>query len=325
MPLTERQSSMLHQLLSGANSIAGRQKLTILIFHQVLAKKDSLRPWEPDCDKFDWQMGLIRQFFNPLPLSEAMALLTSGELPPKSVCVTFDDGYRNNLEIALPILNKHGIPATVFVATAFSAGRNMWNDRVIDLFANFKGSEIDLSPADMGRKNISHDLEKRTIVSKVVLKLKYLPLDQRQQIVDELFAANSAQTESSMMMTREELCKIADSGIELGSHTHSHPILKSLEPAEQKQEILKSKELLEEWTGKKVTGFAYPNGRRNIDFDDVTKEIVRDLGFNYAVSTEWGYVSKQSDRFSLKRFTPWDNEPWKFHMRMLANFINQTP
>ena len=111
---------------------AGKQRLSILIYHRVLQSPDPLRPGEPIVDEFRQRMNLLRRYFNPLPLVEAIDRLQAGELPERAVCVTFDDGYADNESVALPILKKSGIPATVFVATGFLNGGQMWNDTVIE-------------------------------------------------------------------------------------------------------------------------------------------------------------------------------------------------
>ena len=95
---------LVHSLLQQAGKLVGKNKLTILIYHQVLENPDPMRPSEPDAEKFRWHMKLIRDYFNPLPLDVAVKQLLRGDLPANTVCVTFDDGYLNNLEVAQPIL-----------------------------------------------------------------------------------------------------------------------------------------------------------------------------------------------------------------------------
>ncbi len=127
---------MLHQLLSLSGRLLSRGKLSILIYHQVVAEFDPMRPNEPTPEIFDWQMALLARYFTPLSLDEAVERLALGTLPANAVCVTFDDGYLNNLTVAQPILAKYAIPATVYVATAFRNQANMWNDRIQDLCAD---------------------------------------------------------------------------------------------------------------------------------------------------------------------------------------------
>ncbi|MEO6562308.1 MAG: polysaccharide deacetylase family protein, partial [Nitrosospira sp.] len=92
-------------------------RLSILIYHRVLPQQDPLFPDEGDAETFDQQMRQIAACFRVIPLRDAVQGLRQGKLPSRAACITFDDGYADNAEIALPILQKHGIPATFFVAT----------------------------------------------------------------------------------------------------------------------------------------------------------------------------------------------------------------
>ena len=312
---------ILQRLLCWLSMPFSRNKLTVLIYHQVLDEPDPYRSGEPDKNKFDWQMSLLKKYFNPVSIHEALALLKKGQLPANSVCVTFDDGYLNNLEIALPVLKKYDVPATVFVASAFSKGKNMWNDRVIELFAQYADDIIDLSAANMGKVNIVDKQVRIKTAKDTILALKYFPIAERLAKVDKLFADNGNIVEQAKMMSPEQVKQLADAGIEIGSHTHNHPILKGLAADELTVEIEQNKSLLEKWIGKPVRGFAYPNGKPEIDFDEHTVQQIKSFDFDYAVTTQWGYAGPNSDPFLIRRFTPWDNQAWKFQLRMLINLI----
>ena len=101
---------------------AAKDRLSVLIFHRVLAEADPLLPEEMTAALFLKDMQLLRRKFNVLSLSEGLDRLRNGTLPPYSLCLTFDDGYRDNYEVALPILERLGLPATFFVATGFIDG-----------------------------------------------------------------------------------------------------------------------------------------------------------------------------------------------------------
>ncbi len=315
---------MLSNAISLFSSLISRNKLTILNFHQVLQNKDSLRPWEPDSEKFNWQMALLRKHFRPMSLSQAMELLKSGKLPSRTVVVTFDDGYLNNLTVALPILKKYKIPATVFIATAFSEGKNMWNDRILDLFSQHS-EMMDLSVAGLGNVDVSEPKLKLVTAQKTVLALKYFEPSIRDEKVALLIKSNGGYSETRKMMNASEIKMISDAGLEIGAHTHNHPILNTLAIDEQYQEIKRNQELLSLWTNKSVTTFAYPNGKVGVDLSMETVDLVKELGFDFAVSTECGYVNQQSNRYTLNRFTPWDNTPWKFQARIAMNYLNGKP
>ncbi|MCW8866502.1 MAG: polysaccharide deacetylase family protein [Colwellia sp.] len=314
---------LIHKLLSFAGKIFAKNKLSILIYHQVFAEQDPMRVSEPDAEAFRWQMELIKKYYTPLSISEALAHLDNGTLPANAVCITFDDGYINNLEVAAPILNALDIPATVYVATAFSNGENMWNDRLIDLVSAPQLSQLDISI--LGEDVIKlTDLSVRNKTAQYLIgKIKYLSILERKKIISQLYQANGVDEFPRKMMSPAQIKQLHEKGIEIGAHTVDHPILKVLSVDEQLIQIKASKQALADIIGTKVKGFAYPNGKLDVDYDSNTRDIVEQLDFEYAVSTNWGFSIKQSDKFQLKRFTPWDKTPLKFHLRLIRNLVGK--
>src|SRR5690242_1236069 len=108
-------------------------RLSIFAYRRVLPHADTLFPDEGDAESFDRHIEQLAGCFNVIPLFDAIRGLNRGTLPPRAACITFDDGYADNVEIALPILQKHGVHATFFVASGFLDGGRMWNDTVIEL------------------------------------------------------------------------------------------------------------------------------------------------------------------------------------------------
>lgn len=307
---------MLHKILQLVGQLTGRGKLSILIYHQVLSEHDPMRPTEPTAQMFDWQMRLLQQYFTPLSLDQALLHLKHNTLPPNAVCVTFDDGYLNNLTVAQPILAKYGIPATVYIATAFSNGSNMWNDRLIHLFATQSRRQLQL---DDELVQLGDWQDRCGKVQLWLKKLKYLPLAQRLEKIDQFYRQNNAEEQAALMMSPAQIKQLADCGVTIGAHTVNHPILKVLSEHEQHTEIEKSKLQLEDWLGRPVEHFAYPNGVEGRDFDDCTVNLVKQAGFTSAVITNWGKSSLATSVFKLKRFTPWDHSSILFHLRLIRN------
>jgi peptidoglycan/xylan/chitin deacetylase (PgdA/CDA1 family) len=252
-----------------------------------------------------------------LPLREAAARLRDGTLPVRSACVTFDDGYRDNVEVALPILRRHGVPATFFLATSFLDGGRMWNDSVIETVRRARGDTLDARCIGLDTLNISTIELKRHAIERALAALKYLPLDERQRRVEALGSAH--ELPSDLMMTAGQAQRLHANAMEIGAHTVTHPILARLNPEHAGNEIRDSKTRLEAITGAPVTLFAYPNGKPGDDYLAEHVGIVRRLGFEAAVSTAWGVAHAASDPFQLPRFTPWDRTPGKFLLRLMHN------
>ena len=314
---------MIHQACQLLGRATSSNKLSILIYHQVLEKLDPMRPNEPDRERFRWQMKLLREHYNPLSLTQALQLLKEERLPANSICVTFDDGYLNNLQVAQPILEEFNIPATVYIATAFSTGINMWNDRLIDLIGNTQLSQLDLSALERDTVDLGDWAERRELVKRLIPLIKHRDYLDRQSVVDKLYQDNHQQELTTKMMTPEQVKELASLGIEIGAHTIDHPILKSQSLSEQQRQLSESKYTLENWLDKPVIGFAYPNGQPEYDYTPETVELVKQQGFEYAVSTSWGISTPSSDQWQLNRFTPWDKSPQRFHLRLMKNVLSR--
>jgi len=308
----------VHNILSTVNRLFSKNKLSILIYHQVLEKFDNMRPYEVTADVFDWHMSLISRYFTPISLYDAANQLKTNSLPQNAICVTFDDGYLNNLTVAQPILAKYQIPATVYVATAFTEGEDMWNDRVLDLFSTPDVVSLVLE----GKTVTLGDWNNRiTIAEQQLMRLKYMPIAERLAGVKALYDDNNMPNSTRRMMNAEQVKQLSDSGVEIGGHTVNHPILKVLSSEQQFDEISRCKQQLEDWTGKPVNHFAYPNGSYGKDLTDETVELVKKARYKTAVVTDWGTSCLDDDLFRLKRFTPWDRSPLKFHARLVRSRV----
>jgi peptidoglycan/xylan/chitin deacetylase (PgdA/CDA1 family) len=297
-----------------------KQHLSILIYHRVLPLCDSMRPYDLTAEDFEWQMALISKYFTVLSLSDALDLMSKSELPRNSICVTFDDGYADNATVALPILEKWSIPATVFISTGFINGGRMWNDTVIESFRRLEGN-CTLEAIGLGRYVIDKIEDRINSALDVITKIKHWDIDKRSDAVQyiESLCPSSLPLPTDLMLTDKQILKLADAHIEIGGHTVNHPILSTLEEDQAIEEIKQGKNKLEKIIGKRLRFFAYPNGKVNQDFLPEQCQLVKDLGFDAAVTTERGVSSLATDKFKLARFTPWDTTPTRFLLRLLLN------
>ena len=128
-----------------------------------------------------------------------------------------------------------------------------------------------------------------------------------------------------LMLTSKQLKHLYDSGMEIGAHTVQHPILFSVDAREARKEIETSRADIESIIGSPVTLFAYPNGKPSIDYSQRDVDLVRELGFEAAVSTAWGVGTAGADRWQLPRFTPWDRSRFRFVLRLIDNYRRTSP
>lgn len=293
--------------------------LAILIYHQVLTRPDPLMPGTVIRDQFEQQMALLRAHFQPISLLDGVQRMKEGTLTPRCVCVTFDDGYADNLTVAAPVLSKYGIPATVFVAPGFLDGGIMWNDRVIGAVRHTKLSAVDGSPFGTGSIPLNTVPEKLKAIKMLLAYIKHRSMKERAALVDELERSLKARQTESTMLTTKQLRALLQLGIDIGAHTLNHPILACETDATAKTEIGESKVKLETVLQQTVKLFAYPNGRRGQDYEQRHVEMVRQAGFSAAFSTDNGLNRMEGDEMQLRRFTPWDSSSLKFGLRLLAN------
>lgn len=306
---------------AGTASWLNGARLSILIFHRVTEQVDPLFPQEMHASRFDALLGQLKRCWRFVPLEGALAQLDAGTLRPGSLAVTFDDGYADNATVARPILKKHGVPATVFVASGFLGGGRMWNDTIIEAVRRSPRDALDLSWLDEGAVGIAGMGEKILAIQRVIRRIKHLPQDDRAAACERFAAVARANLPCNLMMTPEQVRELHRSGIGIGAHTVTHPILATLADTHAEHEIRQGKSDLESLLDASVNLFAYPNGRPTLDYLPIHADMVRRAGYTAAVSTAWGAVSTRSDRFQLPRFTPWDQGNTAFHYRLLANFF----
>lgn len=316
----------LFSLLSPAGA---RARLNVLIFHRVLPQADPLFPDEVDAARFDEMLGWVKSWFNVLPMDEAARHLKEGSLPARAAALTFDDGYADNHDVALPLLQKHGLPCSFFVATGFLDGGRMWNDTLIEAVRRTSKPLLDLRGLqdargdDLGQHPCGDVASRRTALGSLINRVKYLPPESRQACVDAIAVRAEVQPPTDLMMTSDQVRALHRAGMQIGAHTVSHPILATLDAAQAADEIGRSRDALQALLGERVGLFAYPNGKPGTDYlPEVHPGIVRELGFDAAVATRWAAARRREDPFQIPRFTPWDRGRLMFGLRLVRNLSN---
>ena len=289
--------------------------LSILIYHRVLAQPDPMFPDQLDSRQFERQMALLKRCCNVMPLGAAAAALRRHALPPRAVCITFDDGYADNAEVALPILLRHGLSACFFIASGYLDGGCMWNDTVIEHVRRAAGPRLDLSMLGLGVLPIADLRQKAAAIAILLNHLKYLPFAERAAKV----ALLQPQSPATPMMCTGQVRMLHRAGMEIGAHTSSHPILARQPAREAQADIAAGKYALERIIDAPVPAFAYPNGKPGLDYNARHVQMAKTLGFELAVSTMPGAARYDSDLFQLPRFTPWQRNRLRFWLSLQRN------
>jgi peptidoglycan/xylan/chitin deacetylase (PgdA/CDA1 family) len=283
----------------------------ILGYHRINVTQDDAYDVCVPPEHFAGHMESIRKYACPISLSKLMQCLKHGSLPPKSVAVTFDDGYLDNLDTAKPILEEHEIPATVFICTGYM-GKDFWWDELEYLVISSRADPRTLRlqagevPFNGDLHLVSIDVKDREIRRQFGKALYdcLLPLDVEDQnramdAIRKWSGLPSEEARASRTMNADEVLQLVDGGlIEIGAHTRHHPMLPRLSFENQREEIDTNKSELEALLGRPVTAFAYPNGRATAE----AKQIVRDAGFEYACTSLHDVVRPDSDIYELTRF-----------------------
>ena len=318
-------ASVVQAVLARTASIGSNGRLPVLIYHRVLSQPDPLLPNEPSAAEFEGTMRWIKGTFNVIPLDEGVTGLKTGRLPERALCITFDDGYANNESIAAPILTRLGLHATFFIATGFLDGGRMFNDTIVEMVRAVRGDVLDLRPIGLGCYAVGTSEDRLRTIGELINAVKRRPAGERAELTERAAQQTGAHLPVDLMMTSEQVAGLARAGFTLGGHTVNHPILAALPCEDARRDIVEGKRRIEDIAGSRVTLFAYPNGRPNHDYVAATVELVREAGFEGAVSTSTGAARVGSDPFQVPRFTPWDQNFLAFAARMWSNMVRTTP
>jgi peptidoglycan/xylan/chitin deacetylase (PgdA/CDA1 family) len=273
--------------------LAGRfDGAVVLLYHRVT-------PLEPDPfsmailpEQFDEQLRIIRECYEPLTLAELAAALRRRRVPRRGVAVTFDDGYADNLDVARPLLAAHGIPATMFVSTAYvKERREFWWDELERLMRHAAGSAAEVALEISGRRLVYDCLTEQSWSAALMdlqFKMRSSTVAQIDRILQQLRArvghqADGEPRDSHRPLRIDELRLLGSNGlVEVGAHTRWHASLARASRGEQLDELGGSKRDLEEWLDAPVTSVSFPFGRRARDYTRRTVRIAQGVGFEVA-------------------------------------------
>ncbi len=298
--------------------------LNVLVYHRVLAERDPLLAGEPTAEEFEARMRWVASRYDVLPLLDAVRALRAGRLPARALSITFDDGYADNYENALPILRRLNLPATFFIASGFLDGGCMFNDVVIEAVRRAPTPELDLDDLGLGRHLLGAVELRARAIDRILSQLKYFEPERRARVAAQIAERAGARVPTHLMMTSAQVRALAQSGMAVGAHTVTHPILAGIPLERAREEISADRARLEEITGAPVRLFAYPNGTPLRDYRPEHAALARELGFEGAVSTARGAARPGDDVFQIPRFTPWDSANWRFGLRLATKRLSST-
>ncbi len=277
--------------------------LPVFCWHNVLPSW--LTPVRADRSRtgFEQQLRVLASCFSVIPLDEALSRLESGAtLPPRAAALTFDDGYRDALDVAAPALERLGLSATFFLVPGLlSRDVAPWWEVTAWAFARATRRQ---AVWEKHRLDLRDDAVRAHGCTAVLERLKLRDAAARDAAIAELVEAlepKGAVDENELFLDWGGARKLAaHSGVAIGSHTRSHPILSRESCETQLAELRASRIELEQGVDRPVTLLAYPNGQRE-DYDACTVSAARDAGYAYALTSRGGLNRTHTPRFELRR------------------------
>lgn len=307
--LRERAASLLDGIgafkgMLRARSMVPNAWVTVLTYHRIANPENvgELDPGVVDARvaAFDSQLGFLREHCSVIDLDKLRGFVRGEPLPPNPVLITFDDGYRDNHDVALPILQKHGVRAVFFVTTQFITERRLfWWDRASVLLRRTKKDVLELTYPRVRRISLGHDESSRArALKKALAPVKsHFGLDVNRYLA-ELEAATgvtlSAEEERTMVdqniLDWDQVRAMRRAGMDIQSHTRSHRILVTLDRKGLDEELGGGREELESQLKEKVSAVAYPVGR-GLHCAPEARRAIRRAGYELGFSNGTGLNS----------------------------------
>jgi peptidoglycan/xylan/chitin deacetylase (PgdA/CDA1 family) len=324
-----------------------RQRFTssalVLVYHRVIELPSDPQLLAVTPHHFAEQLEVLSSNAHVLTMAQLVKAVRGGRVPHRSVVVTFDDGYADNLFNARPLLERYEVPATVFVTSGqVGSSHEFWWDELDRLLlqAGALPPTLSLEIAGVVRRWVldgaaEYDctafhrycgwhIERRdeptarqSLYRSVYQLLHGLRTHERARALDELQAwarVRPMGRQSHRALTADELCRLSACDlIEIGSHALTHPVLAELPASAQRTEVQGSKANLEEILGQTVATFAYPHGSATAE----TVAIVREAGYQSACTTRPDVVWSKTDLLRLPRVgvRNWDGEAFAQMLR----------
>lgn len=241
---------------------------SVLFYHKVQRRPVGL--WGErvlDAEEFEQHVAFLAREYEPVPLSLLVeGLRGRASLPARAVALTFDDGYRNNLRVAAPILRRYRVPATLFVATGLvGTSQWMWAYELEHMFARYPLERLrECARHPILEHLCSQGLEQRVAMMACVEYLKLAPPEMLEVMGRLRRLLPVEQDEENRFLDWDEVRELRSAyGFEIGAHSETHGILVRMAPDEVERELRVCRDTLERELGERPTLFAYPNGDTN--------------------------------------------------------------
>jgi peptidoglycan/xylan/chitin deacetylase (PgdA/CDA1 family) len=252
-------------------------------------------------------MRFVSRHYRPLSLDDAIACLERGDpLPARSIVVTFDDGYQDNYQYALPILAKYRVPATIYlVSSTLTDGRVLWTSRLRQVLGASRIQNLVLPGLQREPLPVGDQTSRAVAAKTLTNRLNTVSEPARRQWIDRIadeVEAPPAPAAEKWFLTRSQIREMRSYGITFGAHTVNHPNLPGLNTDEANFEIQQARTDLQRLLDTEINHFSYPNsGALHPHFTNALADMVRQAGYRSAVTSQRGPWRPGDDFFGLPR------------------------
>jgi peptidoglycan/xylan/chitin deacetylase (PgdA/CDA1 family)/glycosyltransferase involved in cell wall biosynthesis/SAM-dependent methyltransferase len=301
-----------------------RQAAAILMYHHIADLTPDVHHLCVPASDFHTQMVHVKNHYNVLSLDDLVAAVNCGQIPDRSIVITFDDGYLDALEIAAPILKELNLPATFFINTF---DLDILHEAYIHILAQVfleslpLPSNLNLSLANQRLElNLQTNDQRKAAYEKIYLLMQSSNAESRREIIQKLLSSlqlTLTPRPAYRYLSKDEISRLGqEPGVTLGAHTVNHLSLPAHSISIQQAEIFENRKTLQELSKQPIEFFSYPYG----EYSDTTIELVKKAGFKAAVSVIPGIVVPETNPWLLPRLEIWRGPLSKFITSLDAAF-----
>lgn len=248
----------------------------ILYGHRIIEREEGFFGGIP-AQLFERQLAYLSENYNLIRFSELVEYIQKGNpIPPNSITLTFDDGFRDNYSSAFPLLVKYSVPATIFLcADCIQRGEMPWPQRLGYILEHTEQKEICIQIPDPCIFSLQTQTDRRLSLNAIKTLRSRLSLKELEELISSLIEQTGIQPPKDRMLTWDQIREMQQGGIEFGAHTLTHPLMEYLSEKEAWKELADSKQLIEHELGRPIQYFAFPAG----SYNDRLIEMVRQVGY----------------------------------------------
>lgn len=241
--------------------------------------------------RFEEQLLFLTKNFNPISLRVACERLAAGKLEQDSVILTFDDGYRDNLTVALPLLEKYSVPATIFITTGFIETKHLpWWYEYEQLVSTAKALEFSWN-GNRYSWHLNTPENRYTAMTAIGSMLGQVSSREQSLLLDVIREQSNVQElKNEEFLSWDEIKFLSKHPlIEIGAHTHSHPVLNTLSTEDLSHELQHAREILTNIISKPIDFFTYPYGSR-VQVGIREFDAAYRAGYKAALTSRYGHL-----------------------------------